>query len=389
MATRKRKMAFDSDKSKSALSDPLYKNYQESIKRQCQRMKIPLPHEKEALEKEQRDDLDGIMSLEGEARKIYTNFDNLWKNLWEHKSPLFRGGIANIRKVVRCSQEQFAATISKAVKNADISIPPEIPINAYVFNFFEQTYWNQNSDLYVGADIQTEPHQKLRAIWKEIQRLQERLVLSLLPLALGRASQFWRAVPPVPHISHMDLVQYANVGLLQAIRKWRGPYDTKFRVMVSYAISSILIPTYSAPFMKMEQADLDTLYSSNKANAKTYLENDDESGLEIIAEKVNEVKATRKLQQGQPATAKDIKGLLLAQSYTSASTPTGDEDGTQLQDWWVDPIGVDEVDEDLDNSKKWAMVLTLAPKCCTLLERKALAMMTGWAVFATAPEETL
>lgn len=387
MRKMKKGVGYDSDKSKTALADPLYKQYQEAIRRECIRKGVPLPNQKEALEEEQRKDMDGIMALEQEAQAIYQGFEGFFDELWQHRSSIFKGGLSNFQKVSRISQEDFQEHISKAVKEGDYQAGRKMHINAWAFKLLEETYWNPEHPRFVGHPLPPE-HQVIKQKWAAILKLQERLVLSLLPLALGRASQFWRAVPPVAHLSHMDLVQYANQALLQVIRKWRGPYETKFRVVVSYAVSSILIPTYSAPFMKMGTLDLDTLYSANKSNAKTALEDEDENAFDVVASKVNEIRNSRKNPtQAPPAQGPEVRGLLLAQSYTSASTPTGDEDGTQLQDWWVDSFTEEDLLDKIETGRQLTKLVDTAQRVCSNLELKALALETGFSGFIAEGEE--
>jgi len=364
---KKRTTKTDSDKTQSAFSDPAYKEYAANVAKRARMLGVPPPENRAALDIEQKSSMDGLLAEEKKAQDI---INQEMTDFWEKVFLLDingRKGISSIRRCLRASKSSFDA-LSNEIKRGDFESVKKTPINSTAIDLA--------ISIYEKVKEQEENVKKLKDIRKKIGKLQERICVSLMPLALGRATRFWRIVPPSDSLTHMDLVSLANLGILNAIRKWRGEYNTSFRVFVQFAIAALLIPAYSRPFMSMTNNDLASLYAVNKQIGEIKKQGrsavlEDES-LESLAEETNKTNESKKNKK--ELSGREVSELLNAQRYVSANQTTEDSE-TELWEMWADPESTEDVlDGKIDLMNQLSRLRESMQNNLTSLERKALQL---------------
>jgi DNA-directed RNA polymerase specialized sigma subunit len=147
--------------------------------------------------------------------------------------------------------------------------------------------------------------------------VRQELVLMNLPLVISRARIFYGKTPR-SHLSFMDLVQIGIKGMLSAVDKYCGAYQTGWRGVVTQRIRGDHIHQYSETMLHFYPRDKKRLYRANKFKSRN-VEGDftEEDMLSAINDK----------EVANMVTAEQIRQIVLAASTVSCDTrpPIDDE----------------------------------------------------------------
>jgi DNA-directed RNA polymerase specialized sigma subunit len=108
---------------------------------------------------------------------------------------------------------------------------------------------------------------KLTSIFKQIHKFRKILLENNLPLAINRANRFAVRVPEV-HLNHMDYIQNASEGLLDAIDKFVVG-DSAFGAVAVGRITLRLMTDQNSTLIKMSPKDKRMLYRANMIRNRT------------------------------------------------------------------------------------------------------------------------
>lgn len=272
--------------------------------------------EDEVVER-QRKQIQTLIQLESEFRRrlikdrdgaaLYKDFVSY---ICEH-----RRNILAARPYFRERQDVFTAQISTALKvRADISL--------YRFHF---NYQFISFVVYGPLDcLAIQPRgvaRRLEKLARKIEALRIEIVELNLPLAINRASIFWRRTTQVRQ-EYMDLVQTCVEGLIAAVDKfcfaptseadkWNFP-----GVAIGRMVGN-LIEESSATMLHFYPADRRKLYRAHKAIGRLSFSEIDFSNL---ASEVN-----RQAKPSEQTSDNELAGLMAAISCVSSDTPATED----------------------------------------------------------------
>lgn len=189
--------------------------------------------DEETLVERQKRQVERLVELETEFRyaliqhsfgpSVYKKFIKL---ICEEKK-----NILAARPYFRERQTVFTKEIAKALKLQDHA-------SLYKFHF------NYQFILFVMKAKNWPENGKLAQLLKEISLLRTELVELNMPLAIARSKMFYMATPKA-HLTYMDLIQIASIGLISAIDKFVLPYSKAFRHVAIGRILGDSIESYS------------------------------------------------------------------------------------------------------------------------------------------------
>lgn len=261
------------------------------------------------------------------------------------------------RPYFRERQNVFTHKISKALKKRQDKGLYRFHFN-YEFVLFalEQKNWRSNN---IGG--------RIVSLAEQIRDLRWELVEMNMPLAINRASIFWRRTPQ-SHMSYMDLVQTTAMGLMAGIDKFCLPYSAAFRHTVIGRMIGNLIESYSETLVHFYPDYKRKIYRANKIISKM----GEVIDWEKVAEFVNE-----NMKPEHCTTATEIQDLVAAASTVSSDVPLSgegeDEDGEAL------PLDTFQADESTHpdvrvESQEALDVMSKALPELPLIERKLLRL---------------
>ena len=218
--------------------------------------------------------------------------------------------ILDARPFFRERQGVFTKYIAKALKNRT----PE-KIHRFNFNFQFIAFCMKN-----GVK-----DKELVKIFNEIKAVRNKLIEVNAPLAIARASQFYRKMPKSRGLTRMDLIQTALECLTSGIDKYTGKYDSNtYRHTLIGRCSGNMIEQASQTMIHFYPTDKRKLYNANKA-----LKHCDASDNYLqISGRINEL-----AKDWQYTTTPDeVYHLITATSTVTSDTTANPTTGTLLQD---------------------------------------------------------
>jgi RNA polymerase sigma factor (sigma-70 family) len=220
---------------------------------------------------------------------------------------------------------------------------------------------------------------KTHIIWKTIKKIESlrtELVEMNIPLAINRASIFWRrAKRSRTHLSFMDLIQMAVEGLLTCVDKFTPPYTEVWRSVAIGNMVGNFIEANSATILHLFPGDRKTLYRANKYISK----NSANLNFEAMVEFINEQPENQKTPVTKKVRKEEVAKLLLATSIVSLDTKApGDEQTTTAVKGISRMTASDDVRPDVAVEKaETSIALKTAVKSLTPYERKVLKLFYG------------
>ena len=208
-----------------------------------------------------------------------------------------RRNILSARPFFRERQEVFTSKISDLLKNRNSEGIKPFRINwTFVSYVMRVRRWGRS---------------KLVKTAREIENLRNEMCETNLPLAISRATIFWRRTNQV-HLEFMDLVQICVEGLLAAIDKFCLPFTPVWRSVAIGRMVGNMIEVGSDTFLHFFPGDRRKIYRAHKIMGRRFADVD----FEALATQVNlsaEGDLTRQ------TNADELSGLMAAVSMISTS----------------------------------------------------------------------
>jgi hypothetical protein len=160
------------------------------------------------------------------------------------------------------------------------------------------------------------PRTKVSTVAKEITKLRNEIIVTLMPLGVNRARVFFRGTPK-SHLQHMDMIQIACDGFMSGIDKYCPEPDgsinvNKFRSCIIGRAGGDLIAAYSQTLIHFFPADKKKLYRANKL-VRYHAGHPD---FEKLTEGVNDGVE----KQNHRTNPQELAGLMAAASTVSADS---------------------------------------------------------------------
>jgi RNA polymerase sigma factor (sigma-70 family) len=261
-----------------------------------------------------------------------------------------RRNILAARPYFRERQPVFTKSISKALKSRD-----EKALQKFHFNYTFVTFVLRARKWPKGSQIVK--------LSKEIAAIRQEIVEMNMPLAISRASIFWRKTPKA-QLSYMDLVQIACEGLMSAVDKFCLPFSRVFRAVAIGRMLGNFIEQYSETLVHFYPGDKRKIYRANKM-LKHFPDGVD---FDQLAAAVN-----KEADTGQTTTPAEIADLLAAASCvsTDSSAPNDPEESEVLDTYVADVSAQPDYQYEQYQMRQ---VLSAALEQLTPMERKLLKM---------------
>jgi DNA-directed RNA polymerase specialized sigma subunit len=261
---------------------------------------------KDQLTEMQRDQVDGLAKLEVDFKELLIKHDLLEAafNIFYDYIINERRNLLSARPYFRERNVVFSQGLMQSMKDRDFKTTARYHINYH----------------FIGVVIDKLGLPKvhpIRDVYSKIMNVRQELVLMNLPLVISRARIFYGKTPR-SHLSFMDLVQIGIKGMLSAVDKYCGAYQTGWRGVVTQRIRGDHIHQYSETMLHFYPRDKKRLYRANKFKSRN-VEGDftEEDMLSAINDK----------EVANMVTAEQIRQIVLAASTVSCDTrpPIDDE----------------------------------------------------------------
>lgn len=264
--------------------------------------------------------------------------------------------ILSARPYFRERHTTFTAKISRAFKTRNHKLLYKFKYNyrfiSYVMSLRD---WSQDSSL-----VQ---------IYKQVQSIRDEICTMNLPLAISRAHLFYKKTPKGSHLTYMDMVQIAGIGLGQGVDKFVPPFSRTWRAVAIGRIIGDLILAYSGTTIHLYPRSKRLLYKANKLLGRGEVESGD---FITLAKKIS-ADPDPQLQ----TTPIELSELLSATtSAVSDDTPIGGEEGEdqlRLIDQFEAPPEIFRPDIQVEYEEQ-SETLKLAMTFLPLLEVKLLKL---------------
>lgn len=230
--------------------------------------------------------------------------------------------ILSARPFFREKSDIFSAKITPAIKNGKIKVLQKFHINYLLIKFIR--------DNWVGPFPP-----KSQKYFDQVLEARRKLIENNIPLAINRAKLFFRKVPR-NHVTLMDMIGIAAMGLISGVDKWVGDYSPVFRSVCIGRMGGNLIESYSETMLHFYPSDRHVLY---RANSLCYREGiqDFDSLAEAINKSFKQDKEEGKKTNFKSINGSDLASLMKAASVFSTSIPMDSESGAtelyEMQDF--------------------------------------------------------
>ncbi len=253
---------------------------------------------------DQKKQVERLMELEDRFKKSVLKFkqaNEIYRKFIIHVVVQNRN-ILSARPYFREKSEVFSSKITPAIKDGKIKVLQSFHIN-YLFIKFIRDSW-------VGPF----PERSAK-YFEQVVEARRLLIENNIPLAINRAKLFFRKVPR-NHVTLMDMIGIAAMGLISGVDKWVGTYTPVFRSVCIGRMGGNLIESYSETMLHFYPSDRHILY---RANSLCYREG--VTDFEELAALVNSSFAADK-EEGKNTSLKKVSGSELASLMKAASVMT-------------------------------------------------------------------
>jgi DNA-directed RNA polymerase specialized sigma subunit len=248
-----------------------------------------------------KDQVDLMTSLEERFRKevIKTRQGREVYKKFILKIMVENGRVGSAQPYFREKQEIFNSYISPAITDGKIEALQKFHIN---FNLIE----------YIHSQWLGPFPKKAQKIYEDFKEARRVVIENNMPLAINRAKIFYRKTPE-NHLSLMDLIGIACVGLISGIDKHSGPYTPMFAGVCVGRMTGNLIRDYSETVLHFYPADMSLIYRANSLRAKKQI-----TSIDKLVDAINESYETDKTEgrktPNKKVTVSELSMLLAASS---------------------------------------------------------------------------
>jgi DNA-directed RNA polymerase specialized sigma subunit len=214
--------------------------------------------------------------------------------------------ILSARPYFREKSKVFSSQITPAIKNGDIKKLQTFHINYNLIKFIRENWKGPFPE-------------RSEKIYQKFVDARRKLIENNLPLAINRAKLFYRKVPR-SHLSLMDMIGIASMGLVSGVDKWVGEYSRVFNSVCIGRMTGNMIDSYSETTLHFYPSDSSILYRANSLRFKYDIQDLNELAEAINKSYVEDQKNGVKVPK-QKITADQLSNLLNAASVLSIDAP--------------------------------------------------------------------
>lgn len=286
-------------------------DYDNSLKQLAKEVTAALELNKDGSD--QRAQVELVMKLEESFRKSVIQFAQC-REIYKQFILLVavkNKQILSARPYFREKSKVFSSKITPAIKNGDIKTLQSFHINYNLIKFIRNNWKGPFPE-------------KSEKIFQKFVEARRKLIENNLPLAINRAKLFYRKVPR-SHLSLMDIIGIASMGLVSGVDKWVGEYSRVFNGVCIGRMTGNMIESYSETTIHFYPSDSMILYRANSLRFKNNIEDLEELAEAINKSYIEDEKKGIKVPK-QKVTADQLSKLLNAASVLSIDAPTSSSD---------------------------------------------------------------
>lgn len=287
-----------------------------------------------------------------QSTKVYMKFWN--------KVCITNKNILSARPYFRETAKTFSARITPAIKVTDLETLKTFDINFGLISFIRD---NWEGPFPVRAE----------QLYQRVYKAREILIENNMPLAINRAKLFFRKVPR-SHVTLMDMINTAGLGLANGVDKWCGKYSPVFRSVCIGRMVGNLIDEYSQTTLHFYPSDKRILYKANSIRGRQGIDE-----IHELTDAVNKSFAQDKLDgktiPKENITVSELSYLMSAASIVSADATiqTSGNDSESLNIYAFTADETVDIEGDLIMRESMSWMLTLA-KSLSSLQKKVLRL---------------
>jgi DNA-directed RNA polymerase specialized sigma subunit len=272
----------------------------------------------------QKDQVEKLMSLEERFRKsviIYSQSREIYKQFVLFVAVTNRN-ILSARPYFREKSKTFSSKITPAIKKGDIQSLQTFHINYNLIKFIKERWKGPFPE-------------RSKKLFDKIVEARRKLIENNMPLAINRAKLFYRKVPK-SHLSLMDMIGIAAMGLVSGVDKWVGEYTRVFNGVCIGRMTGNMIDSYSETTLHFYPSDRSILYRANSIRFRQDIQD-----LKQLADAINlsykeDIKKGIKVPK-EKITAEKLSHLLNAASPVGIEIESSENDSvTSNLDFFIE-----------------------------------------------------
>ncbi len=222
--------------------------------------------------------------------------------------------ILSARPYFREKSKVFSSKITPAIRNGDIKELQTFHINYNLIKFIKDNWKGPFPE-------------RSEKIYHQVVEARRKLIENNIPLAINRAKLFYRKVPR-SHLTLMDMIGIASMGLVSGVDKWVGEYSKVFNGVCIGRMTGNMIDNYSETTIHFYPSDSTVLYRANSLRFRNDIQD-----LNKLAEAINnsyiEDEKNGIRVPKQKVTAEQLSNLLNAASVLSIDAPSSTSDNEE------------------------------------------------------------
>lgn len=309
---------------------------------------------------DQKKQVESLMFLEEEFRKSICKYE---QSREIYKAFVLMVAVENkyIRSAMPYFREKaklFNSQILPAIKIGNINKLRTFHINYNLIKFIR--------DRWLG-DFPEE----CERIYNDLINTRKKIIENNLPLVINRAKIFYRKVPE-NHVTLMDMISVASIGLVSGVDKWSGPYSRVFNGVCIGRMTGNLIDAYSETTIHFYPSDRSILYRANSLRFKKGINDVAELAKAINKSYEDDVKNGMKVPIKNKVSAEELSSLMSASSVISSEEISAQFDDENLSALHGED-GILSMEEDLIK-KQLMEKMNEAIKELPIVQQKALRL---------------
>jgi len=220
--------------------------------------------------------------------------------------------ILSARPYFREKSKVFSSKITPAIRNGDIKELQTFHINYNLIKFIRDQWKGPFPD-------------RSEKIYNQVIEARRKLIENNIPLAINRAKLFFRKVPQ-SHLTLMDMIGIASMGLVSGVDKWVGEYSRVFNGVCIGRMTGNMIDNYSETTIHFYPSDSSILYRANSLRFRHDIQDLDKLAEAINKSYVEDEKNGVRVPKNK-ITADQLSSLLSAASPVAIDSSLADGDG--------------------------------------------------------------
>lgn len=290
-------------------------DYDNSLRRLAEEVTSVLEFNKDGTDQKAQVEL--LMKLEERFRKSVIGFA---QSREVYKQFILLVAVTNrqilsARPYFREKSKVFSSRITPAIRNGDIKELQSFHINYNLIKFIR--------DQWKGPFPE-----RSEKLYNQTIEARRKLIENNIPLAINRAKLFYRKVPK-SHLTLMDMIGIASMGLVSGVDKWVGEYTKVFNGVCIGRMTGNMIDSYSETTIHFYPSDSSVLYRANSLRFRYDIQDLNKLAEAINNSYVEDEKSGVRVPKNK-VTANQLASLLNAASPVAIDSSLNEGDGENL-----------------------------------------------------------